>query len=94
MLNSYRLETLDGQPVDGEFHARRLRRFVPREGTELAEQQEAEMRRMEEIGGREMETTEGATELEESGEEVPVEECEARIGRDSERTGERESSGM
>ena len=39
LLNSYKLETLDGQPLDGEYHARRLRRFTPREGTELATQQ-------------------------------------------------------
>jgi hypothetical protein len=39
LLNSYKLETLDGQPLDGEFHARRLRKFTPREGTELATQQ-------------------------------------------------------
>lgn len=50
LLNSYKLETLDGQPVEGEFHARRLRGFVPREGTELAEQQkEVETRRLEEL---------------------------------------------
>lgn len=39
LLNSYKLETLDGQPLDGEYHARRLRGFTPREGTELAMQQ-------------------------------------------------------
>ena len=39
LLNSYKLETLDGQPLDGEYHARRLRRFTPREGTELPMQQ-------------------------------------------------------
>jgi hypothetical protein len=39
ILNSYKLETLEGTPLDGEFHARRLRRFIPREGTELAVQQ-------------------------------------------------------
>ena len=39
ILNSYKLETLNGQPLDGEYHARRLRRFIPREGTELAAQQ-------------------------------------------------------
>jgi hypothetical protein len=49
MLNSYKLETLDGQPLDGEYHVRRLREFIPREGTELAEQQkEAEAGEMEE----------------------------------------------
>jgi transposase InsO family protein len=39
LLNSYKLETITGQPMEGEFHARRLRAFTPREGTELAEQQ-------------------------------------------------------
>jgi hypothetical protein len=53
MLNSYKLETLGGQPLDGEYHARRLRGFVPREGTELATQQkEVEAKRMEELEGR------------------------------------------
>src|ERR1700722_14533946 len=39
ILNSYKLETLEGQPIEGEYHARRLRGFTPREGTELAAQQ-------------------------------------------------------
>ena len=39
ILNSYKLETLDRQPLDGEYHARRLREFILREGTELAAQQ-------------------------------------------------------
>jgi len=34
--NSYTLETLDGNPMDGVFNARRLRTFEPREGTKLA----------------------------------------------------------
>ena len=49
MLNSYTLETLGGQVLDGEYHARRLRKFVPREGMELAAQQkEVETREAEE----------------------------------------------
>ena len=49
MLNSYKLESLDGQPLEGEYHARRLREFSPREGTELAAQQkELEVGRIEE----------------------------------------------
>ena len=49
LLNSYKLETLDGRQLDGEYHARRLREFTPREGTELATQQkEVEARRAEE----------------------------------------------
>ena len=39
MLNSYKLETLEGQPLEGEYHTRRLRSFTLREGTELAVQQ-------------------------------------------------------
>lgn len=35
MLNSYKLEDLEGQPLEVEYHARRLRNFIPREGTEL-----------------------------------------------------------
>jgi hypothetical protein len=35
-VNSYTIETLEGTPVAGNFSARRLRRFWPREGTELA----------------------------------------------------------
>ena len=32
LLNSYRLETLEGVPLDGLFNARHLRNFSPREG--------------------------------------------------------------
>ena len=39
VLNSYTLETLIGAPINGRFSARRLRRFLPREGTELARAQ-------------------------------------------------------
>ena len=38
-LNSYTLERLDGTPIGGSFSTRRLRRFIPREGTKLAEEQ-------------------------------------------------------
>jgi len=34
--NSYTLTTLEGFPLSGLFHARRLRRFIPRDGTTLA----------------------------------------------------------
>jgi hypothetical protein len=46
ILNSYRLETLEGAPLEGKFNARRLRVFEPREGTELAAQQEAFMEKL------------------------------------------------
>jgi hypothetical protein len=38
-LNSYTLEKLDGTPISGLFSARRLREFIPREGTKLAQEQ-------------------------------------------------------
>jgi hypothetical protein len=37
--NSYKLETLEGLPIKGWFSSRRLRRFIPRTGTALAEAQ-------------------------------------------------------
>jgi hypothetical protein len=46
LANSYRLETLDGTELKGEFSARRLREFVPREGTDLAEAQKEHMKRV------------------------------------------------
>jgi hypothetical protein len=48
LSNSYRLETLDGALLDGEFSARRLREFTPRDGTELAEQQKEFMKKVQE----------------------------------------------
>ena len=50
-LNSYHLETLEGLPIAGRFSSRRLRQFIPRQGTELDRTQtalEAEWRRREE----------------------------------------------
>ena len=45
-LNSYTLEKLDGTPIAGQFSARRLREFIPKDGTELArEQAELDRRR-------------------------------------------------
>ncbi|KAF8234190.1 hypothetical protein L208DRAFT_1263156 [Tricholoma matsutake] len=44
-VNLYKLETLDGARLEGEYSARRLREFVPREGTELAEAQKIFMER-------------------------------------------------
>jgi hypothetical protein len=38
--NSYHLETLEGIPMSSTFSSRRLRRFLPRSGTQLAQQQE------------------------------------------------------
>ena len=39
LRNSYRLETLTGTPVPGMFSSRRLRAFIPREGTSLYDDQ-------------------------------------------------------
>jgi hypothetical protein len=39
--NSYTLMTLEGFPIGGLFHARRLRRFIPHNGTTLATLQAA-----------------------------------------------------
>ena len=36
LRNSYTLETINGEPIVGKFHARRLRQFLPRPGTRLA----------------------------------------------------------
>ena len=60
ILNSYKLETLEGQSLEGEYHARRLRRFTPREGTELAtKQKEVEDKRLQELEPEiELDTTE------------------------------------
>ena len=33
-MNSYNLESLDGEPLRGDYNTRRLREFIPREGTE------------------------------------------------------------
>ena len=38
--NSYTLKTLEGFPVPGWFHAKRLREFIPRLGTNLAIEEE------------------------------------------------------
>ena len=49
LRNSYTLETIDGNPVEGIFHARRLRAFIPREGTRLAEAQKVVEMRMNKL---------------------------------------------
>lgn len=66
LRNSYRLETLEGTPMSGEFHARRLRSFIPRPGTQLARQQE---RREAERTEGQMAETEGSIMEEVSGEQ-------------------------
>ena len=44
--NAYKLETLNGSQAQGEYSARRLRRFHPRDGTQLAADQERYMEKM------------------------------------------------
>jgi hypothetical protein len=70
MLNSYKLETVDGQPLEGEYHARRLRGFTPREGTELAlQQKEVEATNMNEERTGRIEVEEELEPLEERNDE-------------------------
>ena len=49
-MNSYMLESLEGEPLRGDYSARRLREFIPREGTELAREQRDFKARQEEQG--------------------------------------------
>ena len=58
-LNSYTLETMKGAPIPGLFSARRLRRFIPKDGTKLSEEQKAmeERCKLEEKGQLESEET-------------------------------------
>jgi hypothetical protein len=53
LLNSYKLESLQGVPLQGEFSARRLRAFSPREGTKLVDDQRAHEAKLIEEGERE-----------------------------------------
>ena len=72
-LNSYTLETLIGTPIKGCFRVRRLQRFWPREGTELANTQ----KEVEERCRKEEEEREGA--------DLTNIEAEQRQGREEER---------
>jgi transposase InsO family protein len=51
MLNSYKLETVEGLQMDGTFSSRRLRHYIPRAGTPLAKAQAEFMVKMEELEG-------------------------------------------
>jgi hypothetical protein len=44
--NAYKIETLNGSQAQGEYSARRLRRFHPRDGTQLAADQEIYMAKL------------------------------------------------
>ena len=49
--NSYQLETLEGFPIAGKFSSRRLRQFIPRQGTELERTQALIEEELVEKGG-------------------------------------------
>ena len=49
--NSYTLTTLEGFPLNSQFHARCLCRFIPRDGTALAALQSIIHERDTETGG-------------------------------------------
>jgi hypothetical protein len=69
-LNSYKLETLGGGLLKGDFSARRLRAFTPREGTDLARYQDAYDRKLwERETRREVERSEDRVEEETTREE-------------------------
>ena len=40
LCNSYKLENLDGSAIESTFSSRRLREFIPQEGTQLAKAQQ------------------------------------------------------
>lgn len=50
LRNLYKLETLEGIPLQGESSARRLRAFTPRMGTTLAQMQEEHEKKLESRG--------------------------------------------
>lgn len=66
--NAYKLETLQGVQLPGEFSARRLRAFEPRPGTRLHEEQEAYMKDTQ-VRNNEQDKMEAEGEYEEHDEE-------------------------
>jgi len=92
LRNSYKLEDLDGSAIEGTFSSRRLRAFIPQEGTQLARaQQELEERlakeqaeaKGEDGADEDDEEDEGDIEMDEE-EEAEEEEEEEEEGSDSE----------
>jgi hypothetical protein len=73
LRNSYRLENLDGTPILGEFHARRLQAFLPKEGTKLAEEQKQRDKEQRKIRAEE-EEEQAQNEENPMDEDSPVEE--------------------
>jgi hypothetical protein len=72
-FNSYTLKRLDGTPITGQFSTRRLRGFIPKEGTTLAQEQaKIEQQRIEgpEIDAEEAGDTLPATSQHEEDKEV------------------------
>jgi hypothetical protein len=65
--NSYRLETLEGAPMTSTFSSRRLRRFLPRSGTQLAKLQEDLEARLKAVTVESDETEEEEEETAEKG---------------------------
>lgn len=59
LRNLYKLETLEGILLQGEYSARRLRAFIPRTGTKLAKKQEEHEKKIEE---KRLENTQGRLE--------------------------------
>ena len=84
LLNSYKLETLTGELLEGEYHARRLREFIPREGTDLAiQQKEVEARETEDLDiTEEINTTTGSDDVDDT--ETQEESGEVNNGESSE----------
>ena len=65
LRNPYKLENLDGSAIEGTFSLRRLREFIPREGTQLAKAQ----RELEEQLAKEGEGAESGAEDDDGDEE-------------------------
>jgi len=90
LRNSYKLVNLDGSPIEGTFSSRRLRVFIPREGTKLAEaQKELEIQ----LEKEEVERKERGEEDEECEEEDEGEENEGNE-EEEEESAENEESGL
>ncbi|KIM50532.1 hypothetical protein SCLCIDRAFT_34198 [Scleroderma citrinum Foug A] len=74
LRNSYRIETLAGTPLSGEFSARWLCAFIPREGTQLRKDQQEYMCKLllpqPEVDEKEEQRQRGSYDEEED-EEVP-----------------------
>jgi len=52
LRNSYKIETLTGTPLPGLYHTRRLRAFIPREGSQLHSAQQTYMQQIQQRDSR------------------------------------------